>query len=454
MEEVSKKTNDMTVGSPIKLILWFAIPLFIGSIFQQIYNVVDTVIIGHRLGDMAIASIGATSSLYGLNINFALGLNSGYGIIVAQAFGAKDEEKLKKSIATMLVLNTVITVILTILSLVFLRTIMNLMNVPESIFEDAYTYISIILGGMIVTIAYNMFAGIMRAVGNSKTPLYFLIVSVILNVVLDILFIVGFNWGVAGAAIATVVAQGFSAILCGVYVVVKYRDILPNREHFCIDMPLITEMSTIGFSMALMLCVVDLGTMFYQRGVNILGETYIVAHTAARKIISIFTMSLSAIATANSTFASQNWGAGKKERVRDALKKIVALEVICGLIACVCTFLFGSILVKLITGTTNDEILMNAVLSIRIHSLFYPTLGILLVLRTTLQSIGYKVAPVISSMFEMGIKFISGLWLIPTLGYLCVCLTEPVIWTVCAIYLIIVFIRLKPFDLKRENESL
>ncbi len=448
METEIKKMNDMTVGSPIKLILSFAIPLFIGNIFQQIYSIVDTMIIGHRLGDMAIASIGATTSIYGLNINFASGLNSGYGIVVAQSFGAKNYEKLKKSIATMIVLNLSITSILTVISLVFIRSFMRLMNTPESIFEGAYTYISIILGGMLATIAYNMFAGIMRAVGNSKTPLYFLILAVALNVVLDLIFVIGFNWGIFGAAVATVMAQACSAILCGVYVYRKYREILPKKKDFRLHIPLLKEMSSAGFAMALMFCVVDIGSVIYQRSVNGLGELLIVAHAAARRILGIFTMPLGSIATANSTFASQNWGADKKDRIKIALKNTIFLEVAWGIISFIILYLFGGFIVKLLTGTTDSEVIRNAVLSIRIHAICFPSLGILLAFRTTLQSIGYKVAPVISSMFELGVKIIAGIWLVPMFGFLYVCLTEPVIWNICAIYLLIVFIRLKPFSVK------
>ncbi len=450
MEKVVKKTTDMTTGNPIKLILSFAIPLIIGNIFQQIYSITDTMIIGHRLGDMSIAAIGATTSIYGLLINFAAGLNNGYGIVVSQSFGAKNQYKLKRAIATMFILNFVVTTILTILSVLFLRTLMQLMNTPESIFEDAYTYISIILGGMISTIAYNMFAGLMRALGNSKTPLYFLILSSGLNVSLDLLFIIVFDWGISGAAIATVIAQTCSAILCGSYVFYKYSDILPNKNDFKLEMPLVMEMSSSGFAMAMMLCVVDMGTVIYQSSINELGELLIVAHTAARKILSLFMMPLGSISTANSTFASQNWGAGKKDRISETLKKVLALEVGWSVIAIIIVFIFGDMLVKLITGSSDSHIISNAVLSLRLHLVCFPALGILLVLRSTLQAIGYKIVPVISSSFELGVKVISGVWLIPAFGYISVCITEPIIWNICAIYLIITFIKIKPFKQDKE----
>ena len=452
MAKESTKTSDMTTGSPVRLILIFAIPLFIGNIFQQIYNVADTMIAGYNLGDSAIAAIGATSSIFSLIMNFASGLNSGYGIIVAQAFGAKDPDRLKKSIAAMLVLDLAITLILTVFSLLFLTTLMRLINIPDSIFSDAYAYIAIIIAGMPATILYNMLAGIMRAVGNSKTPLYFLILSCAINLSLDCLFIIRFGWGVEGAAAATVIAESFSALFSGIYVFRKYREILPGRKHFHLELPLIREMAGAGFAMALMLCVVDIGSVVYQRAINGLGEMLIVAHTAARKLIGIMMMPLASIATAYSTFTSQNWGAGKTERIRQTLKKVMAMEVGWGLFSCLAVFLLGEAAVQILTGTSDRNVIDNAVLSLRIHFVCYPALGVLLALRTSLQAIGRKVIPVISSSFELIVKLIAGVWLIPMFGYLCACLTEPIIWIGCMLFLIIYLCVQSPFQMAKISK--
>lgn len=441
------------MGSPVKWILYFAIPLLIGNIFQQVYNVVDTMIAGYNLGDGAIAAIGATGSIYALLVDFASGLNSGYGIIVAQAFGAQNREKLKRSIAAMMVLNLTITVVLTALSLAFLNPLMHLMNIPDGIFAGAYAYIAIILGGMPATVAYNMFAGIMRAVGNSRTPLCFLVISCVINLGLDSLFIVVLGWGVEGAAAATIIAESCSALFSGVYVFRSYRDILPQKIHLCPELALIREMSSTGFAMALMLCVVDLGSVIYQRAINDLGEVLIVAHTAARKLIGIMMMPLASIATAYSTFTSQNWGAGKAARIRQTLKKVLAMEIGWGLISCVAIFLIGGTAVRLLTGTSNSEIIEKAVLSLRIHFVCYPALGILLALRTSLQAIGRKIIPVVSSSFELAVKVVAGIWLIPMFGYLCVCLAEPVIWTVCALFLIVSYCIQRPFSKTEEMQE-
>lgn len=370
---------------------------------------------------------------------------------MAQAFGAKDQDKVKKSIAAMVVLDLVITLILTLFSLIFLMPLMRLINIPESIFSDAYAYIAIITAGMLATIAYNMFAAMMRAVGNSRTPLYFLMISCAINLSLDCLFIIGLGWGVEGAAWATVMAESISALSSGMYVFHKYREILPDRKHFHLEMSLLKEMATTGFAMALMLCVVDIGSVIYQRAVNGLGEMLIVAHTAARKLIGIMMMPLASIATAYSTFTSQNWGAGKTERIRQTLKKVMAMEVGWGLFSCLAIFLFGKIAVQLLTGTSDNGVIENAALSLRIHFVCYPALGVLFALRTSLQAIGQKAIPVISSSFELVAKLIAGIWLIPTFGYLCVCLTEPIIWTVCAAFLIISYMKQRPLAKTEES---
>lgn len=434
----------MTEGNPLVLILRFAVPLFIGNIFQQIYNLVDTMIAGYNLGDNAIAAIGATSSVFSLLVNFASGMNSGYGIIVAQSFGAKNIKKLKKSIATMAILNTAVTLLLTALSLVFIRPIMRAMNIPDNIFEDAYAYIGVILGGLIATIIYNMFAGIMRSLGNSRTPLYILILSSALNLGMDVLFVVGLKWGVKGAAAATVIAQGVSALWAGVYILKNYPELLPASEHFRPDLALVKQMTSTGFAMAAMICVVDIGSVLYQRAINSLGEVLIVAHTTSRRILGMLMMPLGSIATAYSTFVGQNFGAGKMDRIRQTLKRVMALEVGWGVISCTLILLFGGTVVVLLTDTSDALVVDNAVLSLRTHILCFPALGVLLALRTALQAMGQKLIPVISSGFELAIKIAAGMWLIPAYGYMSACLTEPVIWIVSMTFLIVAFAFKKP----------
>lgn len=446
--------RDMTEGDPIRLILVFAVPLFIGNIFQQIYTMVDTMVVGHSLGDSAIAAIGATSSLYSLLINLAIGLNSGYGIVVTRHFGAKDQSGFRRSIAGMMVLNVAVTAALTVLSLRFLPWLLRYMNTPETVFSQAYAYIAILCGGMLSTICYNMFSAILRAVGNSRSPLYFLIVSCLVNIVLDVIMVMGFRLGVVGAAAATVIAQTISAVLCGLYIFRNDRELLPAKEDFLQIRPLLPDMLSTGLAMALMYGVVDLGSTIFQRANNLLGDVYITAHTASRRIMGITMQPLGTIATANSTFVGQNWGAKKTGRIRSALKKVLGLELLWSVLACCAIWLFGGGLVRFTTGTSNEETIRNAVLSLRFHHSFFPALGVLLCLRTTMQAMGRKAAPVISSCIELAMKMLSAWLLIPRLGFLGTCVTEPVTWVLMMVFLIVAYLFARQKNISLQEERL
>lgn len=454
-EKRPARVLNMTQGSPIKLILAFAVPLFIGNIFQQVYSMVDTMVAGYNLGDNAIAAIGATSSLYGLIIDFAAGLNSGYAIVVTQRFGAHDQKKLKASIAGMIELDAAVTVVLTVLSLAFLRPLMRFMNIPDVIFGQAYRYIAVICAGMAATVAYNMFAGILRSFGNSRTSLFFLIISSLLNMGMDLLFVAGLHLGVAGAALATVIAQTVSAVLCGVYVFRNYRELLPGREDLRVHPELIAELFSNGIAMALMYCVVDLGSVIFQRANNALDETIISAHTASRRIINIMLQPLATVSNASSTFVGQNWGAKKPERIRTALKRVLGMEIAWSLFGCAIIFAFGGALVRFTTGTSDNTIIENAVMSLRWHLSFFPALGCLLALRTGMQAMGRKTAPILSSCIELGLKVLSAVFLIPRLGFFGTTITEPVTWTVMLLFLAAAFWneKSKLFPAAAEDEK-
>lgn len=435
-----KRTTDMTIGNAIKIILVFAIPLFIGNIFQQIYNIVDTMVAGHLLGDDAIASIGATTSIYALIINFAYGLNTGYSIIMTRLFGKHDYETLKKSMAFSFAFNIIVGIFLTILVLLLLKPLMNLIKIDQEIFHDAYFYIFIICAGMLATICYNMFASILRAVGNSKWPLIFLIISSLINIIMDLIFVAVLHLGVCGLALATITAQTISAVLSGIYLFKNYQALLPTKKHFKFGKELTKDMLSMGFSVAMMSCVISLGSVFFQGATNNLGKKIITAHTAARKIIESLMMPISSIATAFATFVGQNYGAGKMERIKTTLIKVLILEIGISILFAIIIYLFGQKLLILLSGSQNEEILKNGVLSLRLHFLMYPSLAILACLRTTMQAMGHKIIPVISSCMELGLKILSVLFLIPKTKFLGVCLTEPIIWLVCMIFLVLAYL--------------
>lgn len=435
-ENKKNRVTDMTVGSPLRLILIFTIPLLIGDIFQQIYTLVDTMVVGHALGDSAIAAIGGVQPLYNFILYFAIGLNEGYQIIMTQKFGAHDEEGFKQSIAGMLMLSVAVTIGMSVLSLATINPVMRFMNIPESIFAEAYSYIYVIYAGMIFTVGYNMFASILRAVGNSTVPLCFLILSSVLNVVLDIIFVMKFHWGLVGAAGATVLAQGVSALLCGLYILKYYRDILPSREHFKVPKSILAALLTTGFSMAMMEALVSIGTIIFQRANNVFGESIMAAYTSARRIIDLLMRPMFTLAAACCIFAGQNWGAGKVKRIDEGLKKVLIVETLWSVFSMVLVYLLGAELIVLTTGTSDAFIIENAVLSMRIHLVCYPVLGVLICLRMVMQAKGRKIAPVVSSGIELAMKIFSATYLIPKLGFLGTCITEPVTWVFMMLFLV------------------
>jgi putative MATE family efflux protein len=431
-----KKITDMTVGSPLRIILAFALPIFIGNIFQQFYSIIDTVIAGHFLGDDAIAAIGATSAIYSLIINMANGMNNGYSIIVARAFGEKDAEKLKKTFAMMIILNLLAGFILTLLSVIFIMPILELLSTPKEIIMDSYRFIIVILAGMIITILYNMFAGVLRAIGNSRTPLYFLILSCVVNIGLDVLFIVGLGTGVAGAAFATILSQTLSVILCLILVIRNYPELHLSKHHFRFDKRLFSDMFTTGLSMGFMYSIFAIGSVVLQGAINDLGKTIITGHTGARRIVELCMQPLSTLAAANATFVSQNYGARKYDRIKEGIKKTCICGFLWSTIATILIYILARPLVHAITGSMNSIVVDNAVMNLKINlPLFYP-LGILLVLRTSLQGIGRKIAPLISSSIELIMKCLATWFLVERFGYVGVSIAEPSTWLVCMLFLL------------------
>lgn len=437
------KVMDMTEGNPVSLILRYAFPLFVGNIFQQIYTVVDTMIAGYNLGDNAIAAIGTSASLFMFINGFVIGLNGGYAIIVTQCFGAHNTKRLRQSIAGMLELNLGFTLVLTALTVAFLRPLMHFINTPDVLFNEAYNYMLIISCGMVASICYNMTAAILRAVGNSATSLIFLIISTFLNLGLDYTFIVYFKTGVEGAAFATVIAETCSALMCGVYLIKNYKAILPRKNEFRVPKEMLRELFSQGIAMALMYSVVNAGSVIYQRANNGLGEMIISAHTAVRRIVEMLMIPLATIAEATATFVGQNWGAKRKDRIQQSLKKVYVMELIWSAVSALLIFGFGSFLVRFITGTQNAEIVKNAVMSLKIHISFFPMLGGLFMLRTAMQAMGKKKPPVAASIIELIMKLSSAAWLIPHLGFLGTSITEPITWNLMLVFLLVAYIPIR-----------
>ena len=426
---------DLIRGKILKSLIIFAIPMFISNLFQQLYNTIDVMIVGNYLGDTSLAAMGACVAVYELLIGFAQGIGNGLSIVVARGYGSGDEKLVKKSVAGSLVIGVIVSIIIMIISVLCLYPLLRLLNTPDNIIGEAYSYISMITIFVVVMFMYNLFAGLLRAIGNSIMPLIFLVISSLLNVGLDIFFITRMNLGIKGAAIATVIAQGVSAILCIIYIYSKCKILIPRREDFAFDRDLYKELLSQGLSMGIMLMVVSAGTVILQSSINGLGYLTIAAHTTARKISSFANMPCIALALSLATFVSQNKGADKRERIRKAVRYSNILSIVWGVIAFGILIILSPTLVKLLSGSSKAVVIDKATKYLVINSLFYPILGILLNLRNSLQGLGEKLIPLVSSVIELVGKILFVIFLIPSLKYTGVIWCEPIIWCLMCIQL-------------------
>lgn len=438
---LKKNAGNMTEGSILGCLLTFAFPILIGNIFQQLYNVVDTAVVGNVLGDNALASIGAAAPIYSLVVSFANGITNGFAVIIARAFGADKEDEIRKSVALTFVLTAVLSVIFMAGSLLLLNPLLNFLETPTTIIKETKQYLFIILAFSVATMFYNMFAGMLRAIGNSRAPLYFLVIAMIINVLLDIILVKYTPLGVAGAACATVIAQLMSVVLCIVYIYKKCPMFIFRPKDVLWDGRLIGELLSTGLSMGLMIVVVSIGSVALQRAVNSLGEQTIAAHTAARKIDDIFMLPLGTITMAASTFTSQNFGAGKMERVKKGIITSILIDFVWSAFACLCSVFGSGLMVQLLSGTKDPVVLNCATNYIRINLPFFFVLSILLVLRSSLQSVGRKLIPVIGSIVELIAKFLAVIVIVPMFGYMGVCFLEPVIWILSAMLVCVEYVR-------------
>ena len=424
-----KKTSvDLLHGPILKSMLTFAIPLLFSGIFQQLYNTMDTVIIGHTLGDEALAAMGAAAAIYDLLIGFALGIGSGLAIVTARSFGSGDGEQLKRSVAASVLIGICITTVMTVAARFILYPFLKILNTPVEIIDQAYAYISTITLFIGVMFAYNLCAGLLRAIGNSVMPLVFLILSSVLNIVLDLFFITQMGMGVQGAATATVIAQGVSVIACLIYIVKKADILIPQRKHFVWDKELYSEMLAQGFSMAIMSSIVHAGSAILQSGINSLGYLVIAGHVAARKLFSFLMMPYMAISQTVSTFVAQNYGAGQMGRIRRAVKQAYLCGAVLTAGITLITIPLASLMVRLLSGSSERIVIENGALYLQVVAPCLMILALLNPSRFALQSIGNKILPIVSSVIELIGKYLFVLLLIPRFQYMAVIFCEPVIW--------------------------
>lgn len=433
------KTKDLTQGNVAKLLLFFAFPTLLSNVFQQFYNLADTAIAGHILGDNALVAIGASSTVNSLVLSFAWGLNGGFGIIIAQCFGAKDFKKLKKSVAISLSINVLFSLIVCIFGIFMSRPMLQALNTPAARLNEANSYISVILVFIIVPMLYNLEAVILRSLGDSKTPLYFLIFSSVLNIILDYVLIKFTQMGVKGAAVATVLAQLLSVILCFVVILKNFKIIRLKKNDFHFSASLFKNMMSAGMAMAVMNSIFSIGSIIMQGSINALGEDIIAAHLGSRKVAEMFMQPLVTIGTACSTFVGQNYGALKIGRIRASIKYSTIYSLIWSVFTFFILWFFGGQIARLVTGSASQVVFDNTQMYLRINAPFYFVLGLLFTLRFSIQSVDRKMPPIISSSMELASKIAAAYLFIPLWGYLGACIAEPLSWTLGAIYLLFVF---------------
>ena len=433
------KTKDLTQGNVAKLLLFFAFPTLLSNVFQQFYNLADTAIAGHILGDNALVAIGASSTVNSLVLSFAWGLNGGFGIIIAQCFGAKDFKKLKKSVAISLSINVLFSLIVCIFSIFMSRPMLHALNTPAARLNEANSYISVILVFIIVPMLYNLEAVILRSLGDSKTPLYFLIFSSVLNIILDYVLIKFTQMGVKGAAVATVLAQLLSVILCFVVILKNFKIIRLKKNDFHFSASLFKNMMSAGMAMAVMNSIFSIGSIIMQGSINALGEDIIAAHLGSRKVAEMFMQPLVTIGTACSTFVGQNYGALKIGRIKASIKYSTIYSLIWSVFTFFILWFFGGQIARLVTGSASHVVFDNTQMYLRINAPFYFVLGLLFTLRFSIQSVDRKMPPIISSSMELVSKIAAAYLFIPLWGYLGACIAEPLSWTLGAIYLLFVF---------------
>ena len=420
---------DMTQGDPFRLVLQFSMPLFCSNLLQQLYNLTDTALAGHLLGSAALAEIGATAALYGLIMNFAFGMNNGLALTVSRYFGAGDESGIRRAVGWMVTLSAAVSLVLTGCSLLGRDALLTVLQVPAQAWGGASAYLTVILLGIPLTMLYNMEAALLRAVGNSMTPLLFLLFSSVLNVGLDAAFMGPLGLGVRGAAIATVLAQGISAVLGVVYILRGYPELrFTPRQLGAATRRAVTSMFWAGLSMGLMSAIYNLGSVALQSSINALGSVYITAQTAARRLAELYFIPGGALGIGVATFSSQNLGAGRRSRIWQSVKAALAIYFVWWVFVMAFTFLLGGAAIRGITGSTDEVIISNALLYLKISAPVIPPMAVLVILRNMLQGIRHTVEPLLASGLELVGKVIFAVWLVPVQGYRAVCFCEPTTW--------------------------
>ena len=441
--------NDMTVGNPMKIILNFTLPIFLGNVFQQFYNMADAVIVGKFVGNKALAAVGSTGTIMFLIYGFVVGMTAGFTVPTAQKFGAGDMKGMRRTVAGAGILSLIVGAMLTVLFMLFMKPLLTFMNTPSDIFKDAYGYIMVISAGILAQMFYNLLSSILRAIGNSKIPLYFLIISALLNIVLDLLLIIVFHMGARGAAVATIIAQGVSGVLCLLYIIAKIPVLHLKRDDLQVGGYIYGLQLKIGLPMALQYSITAIGFMMVQSSLNILGSTMVAAFTAAGKIEQVVTQAYVAMGTTMATYAAQNMGAGSVRRIREGFKACTMIGVIYSFVAAAFIMTIGKYMTYLFVSE-DVELIMNSVdIYLKCIGLFFIPLAIVNIYRNGIQGLGFGLLPMMAGVAELIGRGVVAVIAGNMKSYTGVCLAGPAAWMLAVALLIVMYYYIMNVHMKK-----
>lgn len=441
--------QDMTSGKPMKIIINFTLPIFIGNVFQQFYNMADAVIVGKFVGTGALAAVGSTGTIMFLIYGFVVGMTAGFTVLTAQKFGAGDMYAMRRTVAGASILSLIIGGVLTAAFMILMKPWLMVMNTPEDIFADAYAYIMIISGGILAQMLYNLLASILRALGNSKVPLYFLILSALLNIVLDLVLIIVFHMGAAGAAVATVISQGVSGLLCLVYIIKKVPMLRMTREDWHPSGTLLKTQIRIGIPMALQYSITAIGTMMVQSSLNILGSTLVAAYTAAGKIEQVVTQAYVAMGTTMATYGAQNMGAGNVPRIRQGFKACTVIGIVYAVVSAALVMTVGKYMTYLFVSEDVGVIMDSVNIYLWCVGIFFIPLAVVNIYRNGIQGLGYGLLPMMAGVAELVGRGVVAVIAAGRKSYLGVCLASPAAWVLASVLLIAMYYYIVKIDLKK-----
>ena len=441
--------HDMTSGSPVKMILSFTFPIFIGNVFQQFYNMADAVIVGKFVGTQALAAVGSTGTIMFLIYGFVVGMTAGFTVLTAQKFGAGDMKAMRQTVAGASILSLIVGLLLTAAFMILMKPWLMAMNTPADIFADAYAYIMIVSAGILAQMLYNLLASVLRALGNSKVPLYFLILSALLNIVLDLVLIIVFHMGAAGAAVATVVSQGVSGLLCLIYIVKCVPVLRMSRDDWRPSGYLLKTQMRIGIPMALQYSITAIGTMMVQSSLNILGSTLVAAYTAAGKIEQVVSQAYVALGTTLATYSAQNIGAGDVPRIRQGFRATTWIGVIYSFAAAALVMTVGKYMTYLFVSEDVELIMDSVDLYLKCAGSLFIPLAIVNIYRNGIQGLGYGLLPMMAGVAELVGRGVMSVIAAQQKSYLGVCLASPAAWVLAALLLIAMYCYVIRIDLKK-----